>query len=136
MKLGIEIKIITPVEIIWSVGLFFFKAAQIPSKIPSGTATITETMISYLNILTSDWDSRLALPNNTIIDGYNFSNAKARILSAYEVANIIDEPNWDKDSLSFDLEIAPYLGENLDFESWYQGGFFTLTPYDEENNCI
>lgn len=100
------------------------------------TATITETMISYLNILTSDWDSRLALPNNTIIDGYNFSNAKARILSAYEVANIIDEPNWDKDSLSFDLEIAPYLGENLDFESWYQGGFFTLTPYDEENNYV
>ena len=100
------------------------------------TATITETMISYLNILTSDWDSRLALPNNTIIDGYNFSNAKARILSAYEVANIIDEPNWDKDSLSFDLELVPYLGENLDFESWYQGGFFTLTPYDEENNYV
>lgn len=100
------------------------------------TSTITETVIMYLNSLTSNWDSRLALPNNTIIDGYNFSNAKARVLSATEIANLIGKPDWVQESLDFDLELAPYLGENLDFETWYQGGFFTLTPYDEEKNYV
>lgn len=100
------------------------------------TNPISETAISYLNTLTSNWDSRLSFPNNTIIDGYDFSNAKARILSAYEIANIMSEPDWNKDKTDFNFDYALYLKENLDSETWYQGGFFTITPYDDNRNYV
>ncbi len=35
-------KTMTMVEMVWSVRLFFFKAAQMPSRMPMGTETITE----------------------------------------------------------------------------------------------
>ena len=44
MKLGTEIHTITEVEMMWSVSLFFFNAAQIPNAIPVGTEKITEKM--------------------------------------------------------------------------------------------
>ena len=34
----------TNVEIVWSVIVFFFKAAHIPSRIPIGTEKITDKM--------------------------------------------------------------------------------------------
>ena len=42
IKEGIEMKTITNVEMMWSVIVFFFKAAQIPKAIPKGTENITE----------------------------------------------------------------------------------------------
>ena len=35
-KPGIEMKIITDVEIVWSIQVFFFKPARIPKPIPRG----------------------------------------------------------------------------------------------------
>ena len=45
IKLGIEIKIITTVEMKWSVIVFFFKAAKTPKAIPRGTEMITDQIL-------------------------------------------------------------------------------------------
>ena len=47
-KLGSEMNIITNVEMVWSVIVFFFKAAQTPSAIPIGTEKITEIIFSLI----------------------------------------------------------------------------------------
>ena len=44
-KDGTEITTIVNVEIIWSIHVFFFNAAQIPSKIPIGTEKITAKIL-------------------------------------------------------------------------------------------
>ena len=49
-KLGIEINTITNVDITLSVVLFFFKAATIPSKIPSGTEIKTEIIFNDIEV--------------------------------------------------------------------------------------
>ena len=49
-KLGTEINIITAVLMMWSVIVFFFNAAQIPSKIPIGTEKITENMLIFIDV--------------------------------------------------------------------------------------
>ena len=50
MKLGTLIKIMTNVEIIWSVILFFFKAAQMPITIPVGTLIKTEIILMLIDV--------------------------------------------------------------------------------------
>ena len=50
MKLGTLIKIMTKVEIIWSVILFFFKAAHIPIAIPVGTLIKTEIILMLIDV--------------------------------------------------------------------------------------
>ena len=41
-------KIMTNVEIVWSVIVFFFKAAHMPNKIPMGTEKITDKIFSRI----------------------------------------------------------------------------------------
>ena len=43
---GIEMNIITRVEIVWSIHVFFFKPAKIPSIIPKGTEIKTAIMLT------------------------------------------------------------------------------------------
>ena len=49
-KLGNEMKIITDVEMIWSVIVFFFSAAQIPNKMPIGTENMTENTLIEMDV--------------------------------------------------------------------------------------
>ena len=49
-KDGIEIKIMTKVEIVWSIQVFFFKPAKIPSPIPSGTEKTTEMILIIIEV--------------------------------------------------------------------------------------
>ena len=41
-------KIITRVEIVWSIHVFFFRPAQMPSKMPRGTEITTEIIFKYM----------------------------------------------------------------------------------------
>ena len=41
-------KTMTSVEIVWSVIVFFFKAAHIPSRMPMGTEKITDKIFSRM----------------------------------------------------------------------------------------
>ena len=47
MKEGTEMKTMTRVEMMWSVILFFFKAAQMPSPIPAGTEIKTGQILVF-----------------------------------------------------------------------------------------
>ena len=42
---GIEMKIMTAVEMKWSIQVFFFKPAKMPKPIPRGTETTTEIIL-------------------------------------------------------------------------------------------
>ena len=41
-------KIMTKVEIVWSIQVFFFKPAKIPRPIPNGTETKTEMILTEI----------------------------------------------------------------------------------------
>ena len=47
-KLGIDMKIMTMVEMVWSVTVFFFNAAQMPSSMPMGTDRMTEIIFKRM----------------------------------------------------------------------------------------
>ena len=59
IKLGIDIKIITTVEMKWSVIVFFFKAANTPKAIPSGTEIITDQIL--ILIVVGNLDKMIAI---------------------------------------------------------------------------
>ena len=48
-KLGMEMNTMTMVEMVWSVRVFFFSAAQMPSSMPMGTETMTEIIFKRMD---------------------------------------------------------------------------------------
>lgn len=101
------------------------------------TDNITRSSNQYLKILTDSWDERLKM-QKIEYDGYDYTNHKARIITMNELELMLENPNWNSENYivnsDFIKNYYSWLYDNLDGETWYQGGYFTSTKYSDSKN--
>lgn len=101
---------------------------------------ITNEANTYLKSLTDGWDSQLSFEDGYVVDNYNYSGYKARIISLDEIEKVAENPNWTPTNTKVsNTNLKKYFAwmfTNLDGITWKHGGYFTSTNKDENKNFV
>lgn len=99
---------------------------------------ITLEANTYLKTFTDLWDDRLLLSDNLIIDNYDYTNHKARMITMDEISYVLEKLTWSVDDYAVAIDhinkYSSYLFENLNMESWKKAGYFTSTVGSDSKN--
>lgn len=101
---------------------------------------ITTTANTYMKSFTDKWDDELLVFDGVLIDGYNYSNYKARMITMDEVSSVLENANWSKDNYSVSIsnikKYYNFLFDNINMDSWKEAGYFTSTKYSDSSNYV
>lgn len=99
---------------------------------------ITNDANSALKKYTDLWDERLLLSDGLLVDNYDYTNHKARMITMDELSYMLENPNWSSENYAVSMEFInkhfAFLFENLNTDTWEEAGYFTSTVQENNKN--